>query len=133
MGFVNLTPQSARRQVQGGRRVKLSPQDVVILGQFKGARGAPRKEKRKDSKMFYDLNTQAGRINFDQMAYNAGTESMRELDGKTAAGQEPEQYAEFSFDEWFDVDEYVSDAKEARARYIEKFAEAVQDWQAETL
>lgn len=82
--------------------------------------------------MYYNLSTSmSDRINFDEMVERAAAAMLQTLDTETAMIQDPQQYAEMTWDEWFDVADQVDDVKEARARYISAFAEAVRSWQAD--
>jgi hypothetical protein len=82
--------------------------------------------------MYYHLKTsQSDRANFDDMAERAATAMLQAITVKEALDQDPQTYAEFSWDNWFDVADHVDDLDEAKGRYISNFSQAVTDWQRE--
>jgi len=86
-------------------------------------------EEREMGKTYYLESNQADRANFDEMAARAAEAMLQALTDEEALEQDPQQYAEFSWQEWFDVEEYVDDVEEAEARWVPAFAEAVRAWQ----
>jgi len=80
-------------------------------------------------KKYHLESSMSDRINFDEMAARAAIAMLQALDTETALEQDAQQYAEFSWDEWFDVEDHVDDIEEAKARYIPAFSQAIKAWQ----
>jgi hypothetical protein len=81
--------------------------------------------------MYYHLKTsQSDRANFDEMAGRAAVAMLQAITVEEALEQDSQQYAEFSWDEWFDVADHVDDLAEAKARYISSFAQSAKAWHA---
>lgn len=83
--------------------------------------------------MYNLASSMTDRIKFDEMAERAAEATLLTLDEKTALDQDAQEYAEFSWDEWLDVENQVDDIEEAKARYIAAFAGAVDAWQKQQL
>lgn len=81
--------------------------------------------------MYHLSSSQSERIRFDEMCDRGAVATLQAITVEEALAQDPQQYAELSWDNWHDVENEVDDLVEAKSRYLEAFAQAVKTWQEE--
>lgn len=74
-------------------------------------------------------SSKSDRVNFDEIAERAAIAMLQSLDTETALEQDLQEYAESSWEEWFNVEDVVDDVDEAEDRYLSAFVSAAKDWQ----